>query len=154
MSVLRKVVDYALSLEDGYMLEGTGGRGIVMRAPGGENTWHQGAWMRPLDKAMPSLFGEMTITSRGTEYQGHPCRSAACVAGHAIIMLAPDGTKVSTLTHTVTLPTGEERHLTDYACELLDITREEGLVLFAAWNGRQDVERITAAIEKRRDGGD
>jgi len=106
--------------------------------PAGDG-WYQADWLRTL--------GEVTITDQGlVDSQGEKtCGTAGCFAGWAVVMFAPDGTRVDGAY--VTMPDGGTSFVSEMAQELLDLEDAQRRMLFAGSSTIFELERVIARIE-------
>lgn len=130
---LHKVVDHAFSVP--------------------QSEYRQTFWLCPLDEDAQLEYNfynipEMTITEQGITISddGTICKTAACIAGHALMMFAPVGTQIMPSKEQIKLP-GEDqvREIDEYAAELLGINENAKSYLFDA---ARNPEEITEAVER------
>jgi hypothetical protein len=133
---LRKVLDHikALPRYDHAGIAQYEDQAAHLRGDG----WYQSDWLLTDD--------EVTITECGVvDRQGRSCGTAGCFAGWAVLLFAPDGTRMDG--DCVTLPDGTPTHVSDYAARLLGLTPSEAGCLFTAWNTMGVLETTVADIE-------
>jgi hypothetical protein len=134
---LQKVVDYSLSLPEGDDW-------LDIR-PELDAGWQQGDWLGMYAPDGDKIY-DATITPQGLRTaEGHPCRTAACIAGNTVLLFAPEGTRVTRGGLTVSLPDGRaDLTVEAYALELLGM--DDAHTLFHGSNDAAEIRAITAAI--------
>jgi hypothetical protein len=139
---LRKVLEHIRSLpvvdsgvdEDGWQPDNW----LVEHGVDGDG-WQQNNWL-VVDDAI-------TITDQGAvDQSGTRCGTAACFAGWAVLMFAPNGTQAD-YREMVTKLDGARIRVPDYAVELLGLDMHNADRLFDANNTLSDLERIVTELE-------
>jgi hypothetical protein len=134
--MLHKVVDHAFNVEDA-------------------REYNQSWWVCPINDEDAYKYSwcnipEMTITEQGITISddGTICKTAACIAGHALMMFAPVGTRIMASKEQIMLP-GESmpREIDDYVAELLGISDEAKSYLFDAARTKDEIRKAVEDID-------
>jgi hypothetical protein len=132
---LRKIIDYVLSLPDFHEMSWSA---YCDAADNRQDVWNQGDWVRD----------DRRITEAGVvSAYGHSCGTAACVAGHAVLMFGKTGACLNHTYGQVVFPDGRLASISEYAGELLGLSTAQRLQLFAGHNDADDLRSILERIE-------
>jgi hypothetical protein len=131
--MLHKVVDHAFNVDDA-------------------REYNQHWWVCPIDGEDYTwcTIPEMTITEQGITISddGTICKTAGCIAGHALMMFAPVGTRIMSTKEQVMLPgEAQTREIDDYAAELLGISDEAKSYLFDAHRTQDEILQAVEDID-------
>ena len=137
---LQKVIDFTLSLPQ---LDEEGSETA-------DRYWDQSTWCRKVTQAgsIAVYRTDVTVAEQGLlNAQGHPCKTAMCVAGNAIAMFGETGTRFI-CGGKVEIPSMPGRFVSarTYAAGLLGIGTDEADLLFEGRNTAENIREIAAAI--------
>jgi hypothetical protein len=132
---LRKIIDYVLSLPDFRNMSLSA---YCDAADNRQDVWYQCEWVRD----------DRRITEAGVvSAHGHSCGTAACVAGHAVLMFGETGVSLDHSYGRVVFPDGRLARISEYAGELLGLSAGQQRELFAGHNDADDLRSILERIE-------
>lgn len=148
---LRKVLEYIEELNANRGLFEDFGKGKPV------TVWCQPTWLTLKDKDGNTGTAEGVLTDQGVlDKEGMRCGTAACFAGHAVLMFGEPGTRFTQYPSGgspvgVVLPSGERTSIPEYARELLGLDEIDAHSLFWAANSlaklREIVEEFAAQDE-------
>jgi hypothetical protein len=141
--LLRKVMDHIRNLPDMW-----GKAATDVTAP--QDYWAQDRWLQGLSES--GILEVVRITGQGTrsrlagggEDDWHPCKTAACFAGWAVILGAPDGIIYNPYSEHVIPPGSAPSSFRLYAQQLLGLTTIQAGRLFTAGNTLTDLEGLVS----------
>lgn len=144
---LSKVIDFSFEAEGPEWIGDPGSDRAVARQ-GLKAFYGQAHWFTPLVGNGAMYFGTVNFTEDGlrTEEGDHPCGTVACLAGNAVLLFAPAGTKVYPRNSTVLLPNARQRHICDYAASLLDLKPDDALLLFNGGISPGGIRKFAAGL--------